>query len=363
MEKAKFTTLDGLRGFAALAVMSMHFADHPILLAGYNIFSYADLAVDVFFVLSGFVIAYAYDRRFAAGMPTGSFMLARAIRLYPFYFVGTLMTVGLNLFLRWRGYYAHTPPLTDTFLEIGLSFLFVPQVIFGHYYPLNPPAWSLLFEVIANWIYRVLFPWMKRPVLLGIMAISLFGLWWFGFVTPQKGMNSIFPDFARVGFSFFAGVLIFRFWNATTFRPRVSPWLVALGLLVLLRFDFGLASFMLAVVLVYLGACTEPVGWSRRVFSALGDVSYGVYMLHYSAMMLSLIVIPKMLPSPSNLAPWTGLGLMVIVLGLAALLDRYYDRPLRRWLSALKSRDSEAVAGPYLPVSRLSSEPSRIWKK
>ena len=347
MEKAKFTTLDGLRGFAALAVMSMHYSDQPIMLGGTSFFPNGDLAVDMFFALSGFVIAYAYDRRFAAGMTTSRFMLGRAIRLYPLYLIGTLLPAATVLFLRWRGYYAHPGPLADTLTEIGLSVLFVPQVFISAYYPLNSPAWSLLFEIIANWVYRVLFRWLTRPALLVIIAISFIGLWRFGLVEPEVGVNSILPDLARVGFSFFAGVLIFRFWNTTALRPRVSPWLIILGLMALLRFRAGTASFLIAPVLVYLGACTEPSGWTRRIFAALGDMSYAVYMLHYPILMLAMIILPKALPSVADFAPWTGFGVMAAVMGLALLLDRYYDRPVRGWLSGLakpRQRLNPAVA-------------------
>jgi peptidoglycan/LPS O-acetylase OafA/YrhL len=82
-----FPAMDGIRGIAAILVALFHFRatflhyDNNVIGDGY-------LAVDLFFVLSGFVLAHAYEHRFARGMTTFEFMRARVIRLYPLYFVG-----------------------------------------------------------------------------------------------------------------------------------------------------------------------------------------------------------------------------------------------------------------------------------
>ncbi len=87
----KFTVLDGLRGVAALCVVQTHTQD---LLLG-DTLPTAYLAVDLFFLLSGFVLAHAYEERLRQGMTLHRFMLARLVRLYPLYLAGIAIAVPL----------------------------------------------------------------------------------------------------------------------------------------------------------------------------------------------------------------------------------------------------------------------------
>lgn len=82
--KRRFVTLDAMRGIAALVVVGRHFTDA----SGGHAAQFSYLAVDVFFLLSGFVLSLSYRRRFDAGMSAAEFMKLRVIRLYPLYFVG-----------------------------------------------------------------------------------------------------------------------------------------------------------------------------------------------------------------------------------------------------------------------------------
>ena len=83
-KKVRFLTLDALRGVGAIAVM----AGHAGIVLGAYMPPFMYLAVDMFFVLSGFVLAHAYDRKFAEGLSVGAFLKARIARLYPIYLSG-----------------------------------------------------------------------------------------------------------------------------------------------------------------------------------------------------------------------------------------------------------------------------------
>ena len=147
-EKRHFIFLDGMRGIAALAVGWLHAATFFRLDFEPH---HAALAVDFFFVLSGFVIAYAYDGKLKAGMTFAEFAAKRLIRLYPLIFigvlVGTLVSVG--------------PAVLEEadlkrFLALGFSalVLFPLGALLGMQpYPVNNPLWSLFFELIANGVY------------------------------------------------------------------------------------------------------------------------------------------------------------------------------------------------------------------
>ena len=146
--KHKFHTLDGLRGIAALAVVSLHTKD----VMGGLPFPRAYLAVDLFFIMSGIVIAYAYDRRLAGEMTARQFMLARLVRLYPLYILGTVIfTAGIAIglasgipFELWNG---------DKLLWAALpAFFMLPSYAegFSTLYPLNGPTWSLMLDLCVN---------------------------------------------------------------------------------------------------------------------------------------------------------------------------------------------------------------------
>lgn len=154
-----FVTLDGLRGIAALAIISRHapayFASVSLVttgdaaqgpVAGVPFFE-SYLAVDFFFALSGFVLAHAYVRRFRDGMSTLQFMAIRLVRLYPLY----LFALALSVLLDWREL-AHGEINHVDFLKNVIPALFflpsAPLHAGARLFPLNEPAWSLFFKLL-----------------------------------------------------------------------------------------------------------------------------------------------------------------------------------------------------------------------
>ena len=231
----RIDTLDLLRGIAALAVVSFHFAwpQRAVPLPR------AYLAVDLFFVLSGFVIAYAYQHRLDAGMPVRRYVLARLIRLYPLYIVGTLLGAAwvAQRLLRHDGFEAFGPwavTLSSAVLflpdPIGLGAAEGPRLFF----PFDGPAWSLFFELVVNLLYGALAVRLSNRLLAALilggavllaLAIIDNGTVNAGFAWVDAGWGS-----GRALFGFFVGVAVFR-WRRHHRFVAIPIWLLGLVLL------------------------------------------------------------------------------------------------------------------------------------
>lgn len=216
----RFTTLDGLRGIAALAVMFHHF--------NHSLFPNASVAVDLFFGLSGFVIAYSYYAKLHSGLTAYTYIKKRLIRLYPMFLIGLILgaialilkfiygQTNLNstqLFLAFSLNLFYLPYLADFYVQIGSDR--IPSAIF----PLNDPAWSLFFEMFVNVSLAFLLLFSKNvKFIITILTISAIGLIGYSILThtatPGWGLKSFFGGIPRVFFSFFVGILIFLMFNA-----------------------------------------------------------------------------------------------------------------------------------------------------
>lgn len=163
--KPHYNLLDGLRGVAALMVMWYHifegFATSPID----QKFNHGYLAVDFFFVLSGFVVGYAYDDRWNKTLTMKGFFKRRLIRLHPMIILGTvlgLITFMLQGSVKWNGTHVAT---SAAMLAMLCTLFLIPAAPGanneirgnGEMFPINGPYWSLFFEYIGNIYMRCLF--------------------------------------------------------------------------------------------------------------------------------------------------------------------------------------------------------------
>jgi peptidoglycan/LPS O-acetylase OafA/YrhL len=165
----------------------------------------------------------------------------------------------------------------------------------------------------------------------------------------EVGPNwTTFPGgFCRVVYSFFVGVAVYRFWLSTSFRLRTHMWLVVIALLAVFAAPFSPVSFpMLAVLIlfpaiVFVGACSEPPKWADPICAQLGATSYAVYALHIPLLSLVIFAVEKrqLFASPNWVIANTHPSILTSpltvssVLILAWFLDRYYDAPVRTWLT------------------------------
>src|SRR3569833_2282196 len=152
-QHARFPALDGLRGLAAFSVVLMHVTD-PFNM---GLVGHGYLAGDFFFVLSGLVVAHAYEQRLRRGDLVG-FARARLIRLYPLILVGVALGAAVDL-AGWRiKTETHALPVSALWPALALTLLLLPVRMLGSPvpFPLNPPLWSMAYELLANAVYGLI---------------------------------------------------------------------------------------------------------------------------------------------------------------------------------------------------------------
>lgn len=284
----RFVALDGLRGVAAFAVVLYHAGTSlglP-LLAGR-----AYLAVDFFFVLSGFVLANAYEARMISGVITPlGFLALRYRRLWPMACFGTCIGAAVAVIAP-SALHQSGSLLLATFLGATMLPNFTRSA--SGAFPLNPPHWSLTLELVANYAYGVVARNLSERRLA--IGVAMAGIWLLADTVSFSGANRV--DASRLAYGFFVGVAIWRVWCRGTRSPIVAPGLLATALCVCLFIprttahdgviDAALELFAFPA-LVFVGASSVVTGWWRRACRLLGAASYPVYALHYPILMLTL---------------------------------------------------------------------------
>ena len=361
--KPHYELLDGLRGVAALLVIWYHvfegFATSPID----QRFNHGYLAVDFFFILSGFVIGYAYDDRWKTSMTIKDFIKRRLIRLHPMVVMGAVLgaiTFYIQGCEKWDGTQVSISMLM---LAILLNLFLIPAVPGsghevrgnGEMYPLNGPSWSLFFEYIGNLLYALFIRRMSTKALtvlvifagIGLASFAISNLSGFGHLGVGWSLldYNLLGGFLRLLFSFSMGLLMSR-----VFKPvhiRGAFWICSLTIAVLLSVPHiggtealwmngiydSVCSIIIFPILVYLGASgkTTDKGTSR-ICKFLGDISYPLYIVHYPFMYLFYAWVWGEKLTFSQTWP-VALGLFFGNILLAYLCLKLYDEPVRKWLS------------------------------
>ncbi|MBI1686391.1 acyltransferase family protein [Caulobacter hibisci] len=367
--KSHYVILDGLRGVASLLVVVFHlFEAYAGGSPQKQIINHGYLAVDFFFLLSGFVIAYAYDDRWGGqgqgqgeSMSQWSFYKRRLVRLQPMIVIGGLVGAALLAFQ----HYSIFPklPTATTWQVIGvllLGFVMIPLRPsaeirgWGEIYPLNGPQWSLFYEYIANILYAVglrKLPIRWLGVLVAVSALALVGLLVLG---PRGDViggwaldaNGIQIGLTRVMFPFFAGVLLMRLGKRIKVRHGFALCsLLLVAALALPRFGGterlwlnGLYEaaciILLFPLIVAIGAGEKDAdGPSVRIARFFGDLSYPLYITHYPLIYIYTgWVIDRKIPAAQGAL--VGAGVFVAAVAIAWACLKLIDEPVRRWLSA-----------------------------
>ena len=347
--KVQMDALHGLRGLAAVCVMLLHFA----WLTGFHIAPRAYTAVDMFFLLSGFVIAHAYDPRFASGMTLYAFAKARLIRLYPLYFLGLLSGIMMTPVTAALGI---SPGFSRLSLMIssmfGFAFLPTPPAFSadGSLFPQVGPAWSLFWELLANGMFALTaLALTKRrlQVIVGTGAIALCFVAWSADKIDGGCYWKAFPTGGiRVWFAFFLGVYIRRHHFSVHKVGRYGGLAFAIVLVMasaalLARppasYGWIFDLFVVTIVwpaLILVAYQIQLDGLVRQVAQISGDVSYATYVLHTP--LIALFVGGWSFwegTSPKELPPAGVAIVALIIMGCAMIANTWYDAPVRRWLS------------------------------
>ncbi len=334
--KYSFDVLNGLRGVAAICVVNAHLSDYFAHIKCMNV----GLAVDFFFVLSGFVLSHAYGDSLKAGLRAGRFMLMRLVRLYPLYLVGT--AIGAAAF------WFYGKPAPEHFaVSSAFGALFLPpppslSVNDYNLYPFDFPAWSLFFELIANLVLALIGRRLNNTVLASVIGLSFLGLVAVGLTagTLDQGVRPMQAagGLARVMFSFFAGVALYRLWRARPVKLNLHP-LIMFVLLVLplvymppkpYEWPYDLAVIVVYFpLLVMFGAQAKAGPAWTAIATVLGAISYPLYVLHVA---IWHAIKPPLDATLEVGAPWTGLAMLTVLLVISWLAEIYLDLPLRRFV-------------------------------
>lgn len=356
--KPHYPVLDGLRGVAAITVVIFHLFEAFATSHLDQIVNHGYLAVDFFFLLSGFVIGYAYDDRWQA-MSLKDFFRRRLIRLQPMVVIG--MIIGAIFFYTQDS--VIWPSISEVpvwkmllVMVIGCTVLPVPLSMdirgWAEMHPLDGPAWSLFFEYIANILYA-LFVRRFSTLALGILvACSAAFLCHLALTSPAGDViggwsldgPQLHVGFARLLYPFFAGLLLSR----TVKLTRVKNALLWCSLLLVLMLAMprvggsealwmnglydSLTIIIVFPIIVYLGASDTGGRSPSAICRFLGDISYPIYITHYPLIYTYTAWVKNNKVSVSDgILP--GLGVLAASILLAYACCRWYDQPVRKWLS------------------------------
>ena len=362
--KNHYEILDGLRGIAAITVVVFHILetfsenDHAKL-----IINHGYLAVDFFFVLSGFVVGYAYDDRWGK-MSLRDFFKRRLIRLHPMIIVG--MVIGAIMFYFQDSAFfpaIHDVPVGKMLLVMLIGFTLLPLPIsmdirgWAEMHPLDGPAWTLFFEYVANILYALVvrrFSNLALGVLVFIAGAALIHLTVMGPQGDVIGGWSLDPvqlqiGFTRLAYPFFAGLLLSRIIKPGTIT-HAFWWCAGILLLFLAMPRIGTAdsvwlnglyeSFTIIVVfpaIVYVGASGTVQGGLSKVNRFLGDISYPIYIIHYPFIYTYMAWVANNNISLTGSTPGrliaVSSGVLIVSIILAYACVKLYDEPVRKWLT------------------------------
>jgi len=375
--KSRYEVLDGLRGVAALMVIVFHCFETYVPTFGTQIVNHGYLGVDFFFVLSGFVIGYAYDDRWDR-MTTWGYFKRRLTRLHPMVIAGTV--VGAALFFFSGSYFPQT--LSTPGWKFALCFIMGLLMIpcgmgldirgWGELNSFNGPNWSLTFEYIGNILYAFVLRHLPK-IALAILCIGcafftldltmgwdVFGLFPDG---PQYTViggwslttQQMYIGFTRLFYPFLCGLLISRILPAhmTDANPSGSPihlkggfWWCSLAIIVIFSVPCiggktgvpdglyqAVSILILFPIIVLAGAGSITTGKkSTTVCKWLGDISYPIYITHYPIMYMQMSWVEDHQDAPLWIHIMVNLGVIVMSILLAYGLLKAYDEPVREWL-------------------------------
>ena len=342
--KPHFVVLDGLRGVAAVGVVTFHFMEMVIWNYSKLWIGHGFLAVDFFFCLSGFVMGYAYDDRLKS-MGLRSFLKARLIRLHPLVVLGAvlgLIAFYVNPFGITRGYGPG-----KVALMFAASLLLIPYGAMKersqNLFSLNAPAWSLFWEYVANVVFGIALYRMKRGMLAVLTVVAAVLLCWVGHragnLSGGWSARNFWDGGARVAFSFMAGLLVYRMgWRL---RTRLGFGALSILLVLALAMPYAQGGWIreAAVIVVYfpllvvLGAGATVSPRMERLCRFSGDLSYPLYMTHYSVIWIWGDFAEKHKLATRGMALEVTLGVATMV-AFACLVMVAYDKPVRAYLRA-----------------------------
>lgn len=372
--KPRFEILDGLRGVAAMIVVAFHLFETYSSGPSDQILNHGYLAVDFFFVLSGFVIGYAYDDRWGR-MATWGFFKRRLIRLQPMVILGTL--IGAFWF------YFSAAPGFELVMQTPWWKLLVIMILGCIMFPtppsmdirgwkeinsLNGAQWSLLWEYIANILYALVVRRFNMIALSVMVILSAFltidlslDVDVFGLLEVRKyakytviGGFGLTPDQIYIGvcrllYPFFGGLLLYRLskWRINLRRGGMLWCSLAVAATLVVPHIGGethawlnglycaLVILIVYPAIVAAGAGSELKGKkTTAVCKFLGMISYPLYITHYPMIYVQMNWAAQHADAPLGTHIWVAVSIFIAAVAVAYASVKVYDLPIRAWLSA-----------------------------
>lgn len=356
--KSHYQILDGLRGVAALIVVAFHVLETYSGNRFHQIINHGYLAVDFFFLLSGFVVAYAYDDRWGK-MTQWDFYKRRLIRLQPMVIIGTIIGAALFYFQASPAFPSiSTTPVWQLLLVMLVGFTMLPLPLsmdirgWQEMHPLDGPAWSLFFEYIANILYALFIRKFSNKLLAVFVILSAILLVQYLLMGPQGdviggwSLNALqlHIGFARLLYPFFAGVLLCRVGKLIHIKNAFAVCSLMIAIILAIPRIGGsehlwmnglyesLCIIILFPLIVAIGAGGNITGkFSLKVCKFFGNISYPLYITHYPLIYLYTGWVAKN-KVPMNYGIWFGVLLFVVSIIIAYASLKLYDEPVREWL-------------------------------
>jgi len=295
------------------------------------------------------VIAHAYEEKLETGaISLRDFFLIRLIRLYPVFLLSLALCSALLAWEVQSGGRSDIHGLAWMLGAVLVTALFLPFHASGNsdLFPLNPPYWSLFFELVANFTFALIRPALSNVVLAAVVV--LLGLFLVGIAFSHGNLdlgaswpvNSVAAGLTRALFGMFMGVLLYR--HRVFFEHRLgkgpSPWLAVFCIALVLsspsvgRFD-PVADILIVVFLFplcVLVASRRSTTKLESLLNVLGSASYPIYVLHKPA---GEILSHWFNGLDKSYAPWSGVALVLLLVAVSVWMERNYDIPVRKWLS------------------------------
>lgn len=342
--KTHFDVLDGLRGIAAVAVVIFHFMEFAVPDYTKNFIAHGYLAVDFFFCLSGFVIAYAYNNR-VKKIGTIQFFKLRLIRLQPLVVIGAVLGLITFVFDPFHNLYA-AYGAGKTLLMLLSSCLMIPYPVvperYNNLFHFNPPSWSLFWEYIANIFYAVILYKLRSKILLILTLIGAVALCYiashYSYLGVGWGAENFMGGGIRIFYSFLAGMLIYR----SNWIIKSSLGFLPMGLLLAIVFFVPYVNELNWIIdplivlfyfpfLVSLGAGAGLTPSFENICKFSGEMSYPLYMIHYPFLWLFFSYVEVKKPDMSQMEIIIPIATVLLV-GMAYFIMVYLDIPLRNYL-------------------------------
>lgn len=350
--KEHFEVLDGLRGSAAFLIVLFHAFNYPFgFRPPLHLMHHAYLAVDFFFGLSGFVVAYAYDDRWTR-MSILQFFRIRLIRLHPLVLVGATLGLLGYLFDPFSKQMNRTAPML-LLLAYVTSLLLLPSPPVGgrthESQALNGPAWSLMQEYLGNTAYALILRRLRTVTLGIIFGLSGALLFWTantkGSLDGGWGYPELWMAPLRLTASFVMGLWLYRIHDRIRL-PKIGLLILSIVLVICFQMpEFSKAGYFsfnglydaacvlfLFPLIILCGAHSNAGMGMIRLCKLSGRLSYPLYITHIPFVYILAGFSWTRHPSMNLKLTWIFL-LVPFVIAVAWLALKYFDEPVRAWLT------------------------------